>query len=268
MTQRVAIIGAGVSGLTCGVELQRRGYDVTLFKSDNAKAASEVAAAIWYPYDIHPAQPWADESYEIFRELAHDPATGVSMVAFHLVDENEMITVPLVETPVYLPWLARGLNIVQRTIASFEELADFDLIVNCAGLGARAFCSDEHDLHAGRGVVLKAPYSGPPIHVASTTTELTYVLTRRNDVILGGTNDFREDDEIASEITDAIFARCAIHLPSLPEKYVTDVGFRPLRSRVRLERDGRVIHNYGHGGAGITVSWACAREVADVAGQP
>jgi D-amino-acid oxidase len=39
---------------------------------------------------------------------------------------------------------------------------------------------------------------------------------------------------------------------------------------VRLERDqlpdGRtVIHNYGHGGAGFTLSWGCAREVLDFA---
>jgi D-amino-acid oxidase len=35
---------------------------------------------------------------------------------------------------------------------------------------------------------------------------------------------------------------------------------------VRLAADptahGRLLHNYGHGGAGVTVSWGCAREVA------
>jgi D-amino-acid oxidase len=49
------------------------------------------------------------------------------------------------------------------------------------------------------------------------------------------------------------------------------VGLRPFRrSGVRLARDrlrdGRiVIHNYGHGGAGFTLSWGCAREVFDLA---
>ena len=49
------------------------------------------------------------------------------------------------------------------------------------------------------------------------------------------------------------------------------VGLRPFRkSGVRLEKeklgDGRtVIHNYGHGGSGFTLSWGCAEEVVEVA---
>jgi D-amino-acid oxidase len=39
-------------------------------------------------------------------------------------------------------------------------------------------------------------------------------------------------------------------------------GLRPYRLEVRLEREGRVIHNYGHGGAGYTLSRGCAEDVA------
>ena len=39
------------------------------------------------------------------------------------------------------------------------------------------------------------------------------------------------------------------------------VGLRPVRPAVRLERDGHVVHCYGHGGAGVTLSWGCADEV-------
>jgi D-amino-acid oxidase len=39
------------------------------------------------------------------------------------------------------------------------------------------------------------------------------------------------------------------------------VGLRPTRPTVRLERVGRVVHCYGHGGAGVTLSWGCADEV-------
>jgi D-amino-acid oxidase len=53
------------------------------------------------------------------------------------------------------------------------------------------------------------------------------------------------------------------------------VGLRPCRPAVRLEAQplpgGRVLwHNYGHGGAGVTLSWGCARELtaALLAGSP
>ena len=290
---RVAIVGAGVSGLTCGVELRKRGYNVTLFARETRKTTSAVAAAIWFPYDVSPAEPetaieWALQSYETFRELARDPATGVSMVEFHVrgdappewtnrietmqprvVEDGYTVVVPLIETPVYLPWLAAGLTIERRTIAHFDELAEFDLIVNCAGLGARELCEEWNDLHPGRGVLLKAPYRGARMFtVAATADHLTYILTRGDDILLGGTNDQREDEDVDSEVTEAIYARCAKLLPSLPVQYVTEVGFRPHRSRVLLARSegSRIIHNTGHGGAGVTVSWACAREVARLAG--
>ena len=41
----------------------------------------------------------------------------------------------------------------------------------------------------------------------------------------------------------------------------------PVRSTVRLEAAGRVIHCYGQGGAGVTVSWGCADEVAGLVEQ-
>ncbi|MEO1524267.1 MAG: FAD-dependent oxidoreductase [Planctomycetota bacterium] len=51
----------------------------------------------------------------------------------------------------------------------------------------------------------------------------------------------------------------------------TRVGLRPFRKtgyRFEVERVGekRLIHNYGHGGAGVTLSYGCAMEVADAIG--
>jgi D-amino-acid oxidase len=49
------------------------------------------------------------------------------------------------------------------------------------------------------------------------------------------------------------------------------VGLRPARPEVRLEveqrDDTRVVHCYGHGGAGVTLSWGCADEVARLVGE-
>jgi D-amino-acid oxidase len=43
------------------------------------------------------------------------------------------------------------------------------------------------------------------------------------------------------------------------------VGLRPWRPEVRLESeplsDGVLWHNYGHGGAGISMAWGCAAEI-------
>ncbi|NSL43834.1 amino acid oxidase, partial [Streptomyces sp. 8P21H-1] len=48
------------------------------------------------------------------------------------------------------------------------------------------------------------------------------------------------------------------------------VGLRPVRGAVRLERvapdggGGMLVHNYGHGGAGVTVAWGCAEVVLEL----
>lgn len=45
------------------------------------------------------------------------------------------------------------------------------------------------------------------------------------------------------------------------------VGLRPVRGSVRLtdewHADTLLLHNYGHGGAGVTLSWGCAREIVE-----
>ena len=44
-----------------------------------------------------------------------------------------------------------------------------------------------------------------------------------------------------------------------------NVGLRPGRPEIRLEIEYAVqgpplVHNYGHGGSGVTLSWGCAEE--------
>jgi D-amino-acid oxidase len=71
-------------------------------------------------------------------------------------------------------------------------------------------------------------------------------------------------------MAEAIRERCIALVPALKDATVLEhkVGLRPGRKEVRLEleplaNNRAVIHNYGHGGAGFTLSWGCAAEVAD-----
>jgi D-amino-acid oxidase len=98
MKPRVAIIGAGVSGLTCGVVLAEAGYETAIFAAEPpAETTSAVAAAMWFPYDAEPLDKviaWALQSYEVFRELSRDPATGVSMIELRTFSRGDKLPIP------------------------------------------------------------------------------------------------------------------------------------------------------------------------------
>lgn len=260
---RAAIVGAGVAGLTCGVVLSEAGFEVTLFAAEVERTTSAVAAAIWYPYHVEPREKverWARASYERFEELARAGGCGVSMVDFDVDGVSQRV--PFIETPIYLPWLRRNLRIEQRAIHDLASL-DAEVVVNCTGLGARELCGDAR-LSPGRGVVLKTANPGIVRHTV-VMEPLTYVLTRSDDIVLGGTDDASEAHDVPPALAAAIHARCTALEPRIPRDYTVDVGIRPLRDEVRLEAEGNVIHNYGHGGAGFTVSWGCAEEVLRLA---
>ena len=84
MERNVAIIGAGVSGLTCGVVLAEHGYRTAIFaKEIGQQTTSSAAAAVWFPYDVEPAErviPLALETYQVLLDLARFPDSGVSII--------------------------------------------------------------------------------------------------------------------------------------------------------------------------------------------
>jgi D-amino-acid oxidase len=99
---------------------------------------------------------------------------------------------------------------------------------------------------------------------------VSYLFPHRDTVVLGGTMAADDwDTEPRPEVAERIVAGCAVIEPRVRDAPVLAhrVGLRPARPEVRLEAEpldgGRVLwHNYGHGGAGVTLSWGCAREVA------
>jgi D-amino-acid oxidase len=302
MDHRIAIIGAGVSGLTCGVVLAENGFDVHLFAADPpGETTSAVAAAMWFPYDAEPADKvisWALESYEIFRDLSRDPATGVSMIELRTFSRGPelkipswaarmnarssgptefVMTVPLSDSSIYLDYLRTRLLAAGGKLTTdirFEKPEEvdpaFDVVINCAGIGARTLVRDsELEPHRGQVVLVeKLDLSGA---VVCDDPPLMYAIPRTNDCVFGGTNEISDDLAPDPEVTDAITSECCAILKIAPPRIIaTRVGLRPYRkSGVRVEAgrlaDGRaLIHNYGHGGAGFTLSWGCARTALEL----
>lgn len=305
---RVLVVGAGVTGLTCGVRLAEDGYDVhVLARELPLETTSAVAAALWYPYRISPAErvlAWSARSLEVFRELARiEPESGVTLregdeLLVEPAPEPGWSTLvgsfrrlaqppapyrdgwtfeaPVVEMPRYLRWLQGRLDRAGGTLTRMALVAlpdQADLVVNCTGLGARGLAGD-NTLSPVRGQVLRVAQVGVERWLLDPTG-LTYVVPRGDDVIVGGTEIEGEWDKRPDPLAaQQILARATALVPALGSARVLGhrVGLRPGRPAVRLEAtigpSGRpIIHCYGHGGAGVTVSWGCAEEISGLAAQ-
>jgi D-amino-acid oxidase len=189
------------------------------------------------------------------------------------------LPVPLTDTTIYLDYLAARYRKAGGEIRSnvrFEKPEDverkFGLVINCAGIGARELVQDR-DLEPHRGQVAIVPkIEGLSTAIVCDDAPLTYAIPRANDCVFGGTNELSDNLAADPATTLRIVTECSRALNiDKPRVLAERVGLRPFRkSGVRIERgqllDGRtVIHNYGHGGAGFTISWGCAREVLELA---
>lgn len=189
--------------------------------------------------------------------------------------------VPRIETPDHMPWVhaefARcGGRFEPGEVGRVDELLDrHRLVINCSGVGARTAAPDP-SVFPIRGQLVRVERPGQmddTMMVFDEGDETTYVVPRRRDCILGGTaqNDdwnLEPDQQVAAQIV----RRCAALRPELAGARILGhlVGLRPGRPTVRLELESRpggraIIHDYGHGGAGFTLAWACADEVVDLA---
>jgi D-amino-acid oxidase len=189
-------------------------------------------------------------------------------------------SVPSVKMPRYLPWLVdavrlHGGQLAHRRVTSLAALTrDADVVVNCSGLAARELAGDAA-VHPVRGqiVLVRNPGLTMSVRDEGHPDGRAYVHPRSRDVVLGGTLDENEwSTEPDPATAAAIIRRCTEIVPRLAGSPVLRhvVGLRPGRREVRLEVDPatpRLVHNYGHGGSGITVGWGCATEVAALVGQ-
>ena len=183
-------------------------------------------------------------------------------------------------TDIYMQYLInkfkeRGGVIERKTVNNLEEVVhNHKLVVNCTGMGSRELAHD-FNLYPCRGQIIRVENNGFPYTVFEEKgpNSLAYIIPRKDDIILGGTLG-NEDDwslEINPQTTQEILKRCSALYPEVEKAKVlgAKVGLRPGRKGgIRLESEslngGTVIHNYGHGGAGFTLSWGCSSVVVDM----
>jgi len=185
-------------------------------------------------------------------------------------------TAPVVTMPEYLAYLvaryARAGGSVE--IAPVTSLAALDapVIVNCTGIGARDLVPDPEVIPVrGQVVVVRNPGIDEFYIDRTGGVNYTYIFPHKDVVILGGTAEEGASDMAPRpSIAMRILSDCVPVQPRLrgAEVVTHRVGLRPCRPQVRLEAEalggGRGLwHNYGHGGAGVTLAWGCARELTE-----
>ncbi|KAK0153084.1 D-aspartate oxidase [Merluccius polli] len=225
---------------------------------------------------------------QIFREVPAQkvPFWSELVLGFRLLTERELKRFPQhcfgqafttlkCECEWYLPWLEKrfrkaGGEVQHRTVNDLRELGgSCDIIVNCSGLRAKALAGDEQ-VYPVRGQVLKvrAPWIS---HFIRDGDGKTYIYPGVHSVTVGGTR--QEGDrrhEVDPTDSESILRRCGLLEPSLAKGKVLAewVGLRPGRRNPRVEREALameggghrvpLVHNYGHGGAGVALSWGTA----------
>jgi D-amino-acid oxidase len=288
----VIVVGGGIIGLTAAVRLRAAGADVVVWSPvDPLDTVSAVAAAVWYPtrtdYDPRVLR-WAAASYLEFTRQAAAGVPGIGLLPTRNLGEppgtpwwapaagdvsvtggEVRFVAPLAEMSAYLPWLRRQVTFVTRRVDRLDEaLREAPIVVNATGLAARELAGDPA-VYPARGQIVLVANPGLDTSVRVAGEPGTYVHPRTRDVVLGGTwqvDDWNTTPDPA--VRDAILARCRALVPELAGAPIVGerAGLRPVRRggpRVAAEAvgGGTIIHAYGHGGAGMTLSWGCADDV-------
>ena len=288
---QVTVVGAGVIGLVTARVLVERGVDVRVVAAELGEdTTSAVAAAVWFPYRAGPRDrvlAWAQTTRAWLEQLPHaagvDPLTGYEIsdddlapwwsaglavertrAPVHGAPPAWKYRAPRVEPAVFLPWIATDLRIERRRVDDLDAEPG-DVVVNCTGLAARTLAGDAALAPLfGQVVITELGDHDPSVTVTDERDPdaIFYAIPRRGELVLGGCALPRDVAAIDPAITERIVERArSLGLPIGPIKRAR-AGLRPARDTVRLERVGRIVHNYGHGGAGYTLCRGCAEDVA------
>nr|XP_022907853.1 D-aspartate oxidase-like [Onthophagus taurus] len=327
MKQKIAVIGAGVIGLTTALKIQKEfgeNIDVTIYTADKSpNTTGDVSAGLWTPYLLQDTPEdkiikWAKETQDLFWLLwkngyASDAGISLQPMIYLWCDTTSLPKwskiaigcneikgkelerfqndqkIPytggftfnsfICEPKKFLPFLENifinnGGEIKINKIEKFSQLKNYDVIVNCTGIYSKILMRDER-VKAIRGQILRVEASWQFHTIMDNSDDGCYIIPNENCVILGGTHQL-DDEDTKPRIDDAsrILKGCKQMVPSLHEAKILrhQVGLRPGRDQIRLELSSTnignksvpLIHNYGHGGSGITLCYGCASEAVDL----
>jgi D-amino-acid oxidase len=296
---QITVVGAGVIGLTTALVLEEHGHTVRIVAAETGSATtSAIAGAVWFPYKAGPpaqVAAWAVHTRRWLDQLARTaPQAGIDVLTGYEITRDDSwpwwgggvaelsrapapvpgapmawkFTAPRAQPSLFLPWLEARLRarIERRTITDLASVPG-DVVVNCTGMAARELAGDDAMVPL-LGQLVIAACGGVDLGTSITDDRdpdsFFYVIPRRDELVLGGCSlpyPPGAAPALDRRIRDRILAHAAhLQLP-IGEVRGERVGLRPYRLEVRLERQGRVIHNYGHGGAGFTLCRGCAEDV-------
>lgn len=210
-------------------------------------------------------EPWYRDRIPSFARIAADELPAG-------LRDGYLMDVPMVAPPIYLQnlhdqFIAAGGTFEQRKVETLDELAEAaPVLINCSGVGARQLAQDEgvYPLR-GQTMLIEAPAIADGY---MDNDAIDHIFPRADGVLIGGVKtpwDWNRDLDPA--VSAEIIERTSKIEPGIASAKVLRqfVGLRPGRAEVRLEAEQltsrcAVIHNYGHGAVGYTLSWGCAKE--------
>ncbi|XP_060566263.1 D-aspartate oxidase-like [Ruditapes philippinarum] len=292
---KVCVIGAGVIGLSSAlriIELHPDAEVIVIADKFSPVTTTDVSGGFWEPHLLgdtpeEKIRQWSGRTLEHMTLLANTDCakyTGASVVSgyqmsadpntkapfwtdlvsnFRVLTQDELkdykdmkfgffYTTVMLEPQMYLQWLMKRYSVKSlfiRILLWLESYIRFILFAQARAPWIKEF-----------GIFV-------------LQDGLAYILPSSSYVVMGGV-EYRGDwnTEVSSKDKKLIWENCTKYVPSLTEAVIDSdcVGLRPSRPSVRLELEtvnlkGKImpiIHNYGHGGAGVTLHWGCAEEVA------
>lgn len=248
-----------------------------------------------------PDRSWVPTVTEV---LGEDAVTEVEREGAQGAERGVETTLPLIMTPTYLAWLMDSCRIAGvafrwKTVESLDLLAKGayntappEAVIICGGLRGGELLGGDDEVTPVRGQVIvfangsddedgDGGEDGGPVltdwYVDDDDPEnMTYVFPRVDDIVVGGIAEVGNGNEDPdAETAEAILARAEALVPALKELPILGhgAGLRPSRSSLRIEQVDTdevsipVIAAYGHGGAGVTLSWGTAERVAEMVEQ-